>query len=111
MPVILSANLLPIKSPVVSATFWAASSEAGKNSRRLKFMKEKQWVKTISKYTAAFDYFDKILLALSATTGGVSISWFFTIIDAPVVILSASLSLRLYISNGIAKNLLKTNWN
>ena len=49
--------------------------------------------KRLSKYLAAFDYIDKILIALSATSGGVSIISFRTIIVAPVRIASASFSL------------------
>ena len=40
--------------------------------------------KKLSKYVAAFDYIDKILIVLSATTGGVSICSFTSIVDAPV---------------------------
>ena len=49
--------------------------------------------KRLNKYLAAFDYIDKILIALSATSGGVSIISFRTIIGAPVRITSASFSL------------------
>ena len=35
--------------------------------------------KKLSKYVAAFDYFDNILIVLSATTGGVSISLFLSV--------------------------------
>ena len=45
--------------------------------------------KKLSKYVAAFDYMDKILVVLSATSGGVSIS-FTPVIGAPVGIASAS---------------------
>ena len=38
----------------------------------------------LSKYVAAFDYIDKILIVLSATSGGVSIISFTTIVGAPV---------------------------
>ena len=44
----------------------------------------------LSKYVAAFDYIDKILIVLSATTGGVSICSFTSIVGAPVGIASAS---------------------
>ena len=40
--------------------------------------------KKISKYIAAFDYIDKNLIVLSATTGGVSICSFKSIVGAPV---------------------------
>ena len=39
--------------------------------------------KKLSKYIAAFDYFDKTLIVLSVTSGGVSIT-FTSIIGAPV---------------------------
>ena len=44
----------------------------------------------LSKYVPTFDYIDKILIVLSATTGGVSIISFTTVIGAPVGIASAS---------------------
>ena len=46
-----------------------------------------------SKYIAAFYYFDKSLIVLSATSGSISIASFATIIGTPVEIASASLSL------------------
>ena len=49
--------------------------------------------KKLSKYVAAFDYIDKILIVLSATTGGVSICSFTSIVGAPVGIASASFTL------------------
>ena len=36
--------------------------------------------KKLSKYIAAFDYFDKILIVLSATSGGISIISFASVI-------------------------------
>ena len=49
--------------------------------------------KKLSKYVTAFDYIDKILIILSATTGGVSIISFTSIIRVPVGIASASFTL------------------
>ena len=49
--------------------------------------------KKLSKYIASFDYFDKSLIALSATTGSISIASFATVIRALVGIVSASFSL------------------
>ena len=57
--------------------------------------------KKLSKYVAAFDYIDKILIALSATTGGVSIYSFTSIIGA-----SASFNLIFSLTAGITKKLL-----
>ena len=58
------------------------------------FIKEinqrKSCSKTLSKYVAAFDYINKILIVLSATTGQVSICSFTSIVGAPIGIVSAS---------------------
>ena len=62
--------------------------------------------KKLSKYVAAFDYIDKILIVLSATTGGVSIISFTSIIGAPVGIASASFTLIFSLATGIVKKLL-----
>ena len=47
--------------------------------------------KRLSKYIAFCDYFDKSLIALSATSGSISITSFTTVIGTPVGIASASL--------------------
>ena len=46
--------------------------------------------KKLSKYVAVFDYIDPVLIVLNATSGGVSIISFTTIVGAPVGIASAS---------------------
>ena len=60
----------------------------------------------LSKYVAAFDYIDKVLIVLSATSGGVSIISFTSIIGAPVGIASASFTLIFSLTTGIVKKLL-----
>ena len=67
--------------------------------------------KRLSKYFASFDYFDKFLIFLSATSGSISITLFATVIGAPVGIESASFSLAFLISAGIVKKLLKAMRN
>ena len=62
-------------------------------------------------YVAVFDYIDKILIVLSATTGGVSIISFTSIIGAPVGIASASFTLIFSLTTGIVKKLLSTTRN
>ena len=62
--------------------------------------------KKLSKYIAAFDYIDKILIVLSATTGGVSIISFTSVIGAPVGIVSAIFTLVFSLTTGIVKKLL-----
>ena len=59
--------------------------------------------KRLCKYIASFDYFDKSLIVLSATSGSISISQFTTIIGAPEGIASASFSLKLSVSTAIIK--------
>ena len=48
--------------------------------------------KKLNKYVTTFDYIDKNLIALSATSSRVSIISFTSIVGAPVVIASASLT-------------------
>ena len=66
----------------------------------------KSYSKKLSKYVAVFDNIDKILIVLSAATGGVSICLFTSIAGAPVGIVSASLTLFFSLSTGIVKKLL-----
>ena len=64
--------------------------------------------KKISKYVAAFHSIDKILIVLSATTGGVRICSFTSVVAAPVEIASAIFTLFFSITTGIVKKLLST---
>ena len=67
--------------------------------------------KKLSKYIYFSDYFDKSLIVLSVTSGGVSIASFATVIGAPIVITSASLSLSFSLCTGLVKKLLKATRN
>ena len=67
--------------------------------------------KRLSKYVVPFNYFDKSLIVLSATSGSISIVSFATVIGTPVGIASASFSLAFSMSTGIVKILLKTKRN
>ena len=58
-----------------------------------------------------FDYNDNILIALSATSGGVSIISFTSVVGAPVGIASASFTLIFSLTAGIIKKLLGTTRN
>ena len=62
--------------------------------------------KKLSKYIATFDYFDKTLIVLSATSVGVSIISFASVIGVPVGIASASFTLVFSLTTGIIKKLL-----
>ena len=50
----------------------------------------KSHIKKLDKYITIFNYIDKILTVLSATSSGVSITSFTTLVGAPVGIASAS---------------------
>ena len=67
--------------------------------------------KKLNKYVAAFDYIDKILIALSATTGGVYICSFTSVAEAPEGIASASFTLIFSLTTGIVKKLLNITRN
>ena len=67
--------------------------------------------KRLSKYIASFDYFDKSLVVLSATSGSISIASFAIVIGTLVGIASASLSLTFSMSTGIVKKLLNMTQN
>ena len=67
-------------------------------------IKERELIsKRLSNYIASFDYFDKFLIVLSATSDSISIASFTTIIGIPVRITTASLSLSFSLCNGLIK--------
>ena len=63
--------------------------------------------KKLSKYIAAFDYIDKTLIVLSATSGGISIISVTSIIGILAGIASASFTIVFSLATGIIKKLLK----
>ena len=66
----------------------------------------------MSRYVTIFDYIDKILIVLSATTSGVSIiSFTSTTIGESVGIISASFTLIFSLTTGIIKKLLNMTIN
>ena len=64
--------------------------------------------KKLSKYVAAFDYIDKILIALSATSGGISICSFTSLVGAPIGIASAIFTL-IFFYNRNSQKIIKYN--
>ena len=60
---------------------------------------KKSCSKKLSKYVAAFDYIDKILIVLSATTGGVSICSLASIVGAPVGIAKCTFYFNFFSNN------------
>ena len=63
--------------------------------------------KKLSKYVAAFDYIDKTLIFLSATSGGIIIISFTSVIGIPAGLANASFTLVFSLTTGIIKKLLK----
>ena len=63
--------------------------------------------KKLSKYIAAFDYIDKTLVVLSATSGGISTISFTSVTGIPARLASASFTLIFSLTTGIIKKLLK----
>ena len=55
--------------------------------------------KKLNKYLTTFDYIDKVSIVLSATSGGISIISFTSIVGAPVGIASASFTLIFFCNN------------
>ena len=62
----------------------------------------------LNKYVTTFDYIDKILIVLSATSSGVSIISFTSIAGAPVGIASASFTLFFSITTGRIEDILRS---
>ena len=65
---------------------------------------QKAYSKKLSRYVTIFDYRDKILIVLSATTSGVSIISFTSTIGTSVGIVSPSFTLIFSLATGIIKN-------
>ena len=83
--------------------------------------RRKSFSKKLNKYITIFDYIDKILIVLSATSSGVSIISFtckevveyqlFSIFGAPVGKASASLTIFFSLTTGIVNKLLNITRN
>ena len=65
--------------------------------------------KKLSTYIAAFDYIDKTFIVLSATSGGISIISFTSVIGIPAGIASAPVTLVVSLTTGIIKETIENN--
>ena len=72
--------------------FWLCEIIGIPNYFHQELNQRKSCSKKLGKYVTTFDYIDKILIVLSATSSGVSIISFTSIFGAPVGIASASLT-------------------
>ena len=86
--------------------FWLVEISKIENYFHEEINQIKSCSKKVRKYVAVFGYIDQALIVLSATSGGVSIISFTTIVGAPVGIASASLTLFFSLTTGIVKKLL-----
>ena len=71
----------------------------------------KSCIKKLSKFVTTFDYIDKVLIILSATSGGVSIISLTSAAGAPVGIAVASFALIFSLTTGTTKKLLSITRN
>ena len=71
-----------------------------------KISQRNSFSKKLSKYVAAFDHIDKILIVLSATSGGVCIISSVSVAETPVGKSGASLTQIFSIATGIIKRLM-----
>ena len=67
--------------------------------------------KKLSKYVAAFDYIDKVLIVLNATSGGICVISSVSVVGAPVGIEGARFPLIFYLKTRIIKKLLSITKN
>ena len=77
------------------------------NKTRDYFNKEikerKDIIKKLNKYLVSFDYLDKIVIALSASFGTLSIASYASVVGTPAGISGSSLTLIFTIGTGISK--------
>ena len=67
--------------------------------------------KKLNQYVAAFDYIDKILIALSATNEGVCIISSVSVVGVPAGIAGATFALCFHVTKEISKKLLSITRN
>ena len=73
-------------------------------------LKKNEWVKElVSKCIVAFDYFDKSLITVSATGGGIAVASFASIVGAPVSVASASFKFCIFFIYRNHKEIIKNN--
>ena len=77
-----------------------------KDYLNVEIKERKDIVKKISKYIVAFEYADKLFIALSASFGTLTIASHATIVQIPVGIAGRSLTLIFTVTTGVVKKLL-----
>ena len=82
-----------------------------KNDFNSEINQKKSCSEKLIKYIAAFDYTDKVLIVLSATSGGVCILSSLSVVGVPLGIAGASFTLTFFLTTGIIKKLLSLTRN
>ena len=93
------------------ATFRQSEIIGMENYFHQKINQRKSCSKKLNKFFTTFDYIDKILIAVSETSNGVSIISFTSIVGAPVGIESASFTLISSLTKEIVKKLINITSN
>ena len=93
------------------ATFRLSEIIGMENYFHQKINQRKSCSKKLNKFFTTFDYIDKILIAASETSNGVSIISFTSIVGAPVGIESASFTLISSLTKEIVKKLINITSN
>ena len=101
--VILKMNENKSIETIDKTKFWLSETIGIENYLYREINQRKPCSKKLNKYVTVFDYIDKILIVLSATTSGVSIISFTSIVGAPVGIASASFTLIFSLTTGIVE--------
>ena len=86
--------------------FWLDEISKIENYCHQDINQRKSCSKKLSKYVAAFDYINKILIVLSATSGGVCIISSASVVGAPIGIAGTSFTLIFSLTTRIVKKLL-----
>ena len=86
--------------------FWLSEIIGIENYFYQEINQRKSCSKKLNKYLTTFDYIDKILIVLRATSSGVSIISFTSIVGAHLGIASASFTSIFSLTTGIVKNCL-----
>ena len=86
--------------------FWLNEITKTENYFNSEINQRKLCSRKLSKYVAAFDYIDKVLIVLNAAIGGVCIFLSVSVVGAPIEIAGASFTLIFSLTTGIIKKLL-----
>ena len=103
-----NVNAIPLSD---QTKFRIAEINKIKEYFNFEIQERKTMSKKLSKYIAAFHYIDKTLIVVSATSEGISIITFTSVIGIPAGIASASFTFIFSLITGIIKKLLKITRN